>query len=224
VKVVSPTAAFDAGRELARRLIAALRDPAFLPVIYPALYGDGVDEGSLHAYMLSGLVLIGDHLGYSPVCDSPIFDRLDKLLTSEGAKRPDAIWFTRGTQTVRCLLEFERYTRFSLVSKAKNLLVMGKELQGDLHLAVLDYWTYTPLSDMDLVDVRRIFESGFRHSSGVAFPPLTCATAIIETLVTHQGGKSHIIGVLPRVFAIGGETKTYVVNELRGAIESSSLE
>lgn len=212
--MASSTVTFDTGREFARQLLATLRDPAFLPAIYPALYGDGIDEGSLHAYVLSGLVLVGDRLGYSPVCDSPIFDRLDKLLTGEGAKRPDAVWFTRGTQTVRCLVEFERYTVCSLTPKAKNLLIMGKELRGDLHLAVLNYWTYSHLPDRDLGEVRHIFESGFHHTRGVTFPPLACAATVIETLVTAQGGKTVIMTVQPRLFVVSGENKTYVVNEL----------
>ncbi len=80
-----PAAAQDEGAHLAQQLVRAMRVPSFLPTIYPAMFNHGVDEGTLHAYMLSALVLVGDRLGFSPVSDSPIFDRLDKLLMGEGA-------------------------------------------------------------------------------------------------------------------------------------------
>jgi hypothetical protein len=203
-----------AGIDLAGRLIDLVRDPAFLPSIYPALIGAGIDEGSLHASMLSALVLAGDRLGFSPICDSPIFDRLDLLLTREGAKRPDAVWYGRGTQSVRCLIEFERYTRQSLALKARNLLMMGKELRDDLHLAVLSYWTYAALTDSELDDARRVFEVGFRHTQGVSFPPLACPALVLEMLVTAGAGRTRIAGFVPRLFVANGENKRYVVDML----------
>ncbi|HEY7416238.1 MAG TPA: hypothetical protein VH593_13680, partial [Ktedonobacteraceae bacterium] len=129
---------------LAESLVALLRDSRFLPWVYRDLFSSGIDEGSLHAYMLSALVLVGDRLGLSPVSDAPIFDRLDKLLMGEGAKRPDAVWFARGTPEVQCLVEFERYTSHSLLPKARNLLIMAKEIQPAPQLVVLNYWTYAP--------------------------------------------------------------------------------
>jgi hypothetical protein len=72
-------AALRSGSELAQRLTGALRDSTFLPAIYPSVFVGGIDDGSLHAYMLSALVLVGDRLGYTPVCDAPIFDRLVDL-------------------------------------------------------------------------------------------------------------------------------------------------
>src|SRR5579859_3834689 len=209
-----PVASLRAGSDLAQRLIAALRDPTFLPAIYQSMFVTGVDDGSLHAYMLSALVLVGDRLGYTPVCDSPIFDRLDKLLTGEGAKRPDAVWFRRGTSDVKCLFEFERYSGRSLAPKAQNLLVMGKELRPTLDLVVLNYWTYTSCSDADLRAAGDVFERGFRHAVGMTFPPLDCPCLMLETLVNGDAGRVVVFGTWPRLFVAAGENKRYVVEQL----------
>lgn len=196
--------------------MGVLRDEHFLPTIYPALFQGGIDEGSLHAYVLSALVLVGDRLGFSPVCDSPIFDRLDKLLTGEGAKRPDAVWFARGTQEVRCLIEFERYSPHSLAPKARNLLIMGKEHGETLELAVLWYWTYTRVPDADLRSVGGIFAQGFRHPEGVSFHPLLCPALVLELVAEEKPAtnRTAITGIWPRLFLAAGENKPYIVDQL----------
>lgn len=202
------------GMTLARRLLEQLCDPAFLPVLYPALFAQGIDEGALHAYMLSALVLVGERLGFSPVCDSPIFDRLDKLLMGEGAKRPDAVWFSRERQTPRCLVEFERYTPNALAPKARNLLIMGKEISATLDLVVLDYWTYTPVPDAQLAAPLAIFSYGFTHTSGMSFRALPCPALVIETLVEERDSKAAISHVAPRLVIANGEHKPYMLREL----------
>lgn len=207
-------AAREQGIRLAQRLVATLRDKDLLPQIYPALFQDGIDEGSLHAYMLSALVLVGDRLGFTPVADSPIFDRLDKLLTGEGAKRPDAVWFDRSTQQVQCLVEYERYTARSLAPKARNLLIMGKELHPAPQLAVLDYWTYTSVPSAALQEVRAIFSAGFTHPAGISFPPLACPVLVLETVVAESDGRPWVHTVQPRLFISRGEDKPYIVQEL----------
>lgn len=206
--------ALRTGSDLAHRLMRALRDASFLPTIYPSLFLTGVDEGSLHAYMLSALVLVGDRLGYTPVCDSPIFDRLDKLLTGEGAKRPDALWLRRGTSDVCCLVEFERYTIRSLAPKAQNLLVMSKELWPKPELVVLNYWTYDNVDSPKLDGVRRLFEQGFRHPLGVAFPPLPCPALVLQTVVQEQPRGVIVVRVAPRLMVAEGEDKPYLVEDL----------
>lgn len=204
----------DDGARLAQRLLATMRDSSFLPAVYPALFCQGIDEGSLHAYMLSALVLVGDRLGFTPVADAPIFDRLDKLLMGEGAKRPDAIWFQRGQDEIRLLLEFERFTSRSLAPKARNLLIMGKELQPMPRLVVLNYWTYTPVAADALHEVQAVFAHGFRHATGVLFPPLGCPALALETLVAVQGGRTSVQAITPRLFVQDQEDKPYVVQRL----------
>ena len=202
------------GMTLARRLLEQLRDPAFLPTLYPAFFAHGIDEGALHAYMLSALVLVGERLGFSPVCDSPIFDRLDKLLMGEGAKRPDAVWFSRESQMPRCLVEFERYAPHALAPKARNLLIMGKEISATLDLIVLDYWTYTPVPDTQLAAPLAIFSHGFTHATGMSFPAQPCPALVLETLVESRDGKTAITHVAPRLVIANGEHKPYMLREL----------
>lgn len=202
------------GHLLAQRIVTALRDRDFLPAIYPALFTGEIAEGSLHAYMLSAYVLVGDRLAFSPVSDAPVFDRLDKLLIGEGSKRPDALWIDRGGQSIRCLIEFERYSPASLAPKARNLLMMGKEIQGTLDLIVLNYWTYIALPDEMLRETLTIFAHGFRHTVGVAFGALRCPALVVETVVVSQGSGIRIHTVTPRLFVAGGENKTYVVERL----------
>jgi hypothetical protein len=204
----------DDGVQLAQNLVVTLRDSAFLPVVYPALFSEGIDEGSLHSYMLSALVLVGDRLGYSPVSDAPIFDRLDKLLMGEGAKRPDAVWFQRGQDEIRCLIEFERYTNRSLVPKARNLLIMSKELQPLPQLIVLNYWTYSTVSPEMLREVQSVFAHGFRHAAGMTFPPLDCPALTLETIVANKGMCTRVQVIVPRLFVHGGEDKPYMVQHL----------
>ncbi|WIG57798.1 MAG: hypothetical protein OJF49_000543 [Ktedonobacterales bacterium] len=202
------------GMTLARWLLEQLHDPAFLPVMYPALFARGIDDGALHAYMLSALVLVGHRLGYSPVCDSPIFDRLDKLLMGEGAKRPDAVWFSRTDQTPRCLVEFERYTPNALAPKARNLLIMGKQISATLDLIVLDYWTYIPVPDAQLAAPLAIFSHGFTHATGMSFSALPCPALVLETQVEARDGKTAISHVAPRLVIADGEHKPYMLREL----------
>ena len=204
----------DDGAKLAQNLIASLRNRTLLPSIFPALFTEGIDEGSLHAYMLSALVLVGDRLGFSPVSDAPVFDRLDKLLMGEGAKRPDAVWFERGQKEIRCLIEFERYTSRALAPKARNLLIMGKELQPSPHLIVLNYWTYAPVSADALSELQSVFVHGFRHSAGITFPPLDCPSLVLETLVTNRNERACIQTIVPRLFISGREDKPYIVERL----------
>lgn len=208
---MSEIALRDAGMRLAGDILAALRDPAFLPRVYPDLFDAGIEEGSLHAYMLSALVLVGDRLGFSPVSDAPVFDYLDKLLTGEGAKRPDAIWFTRGTRKIECLVEFERYTSHSLAPKARNLLIMGKEIQPPPQLVVLNYWAYSSPSASDLHESQRVFGQGFTHASGQTFPALSSPALALETRVASYDGRVRIQGFAPRLFVADGEDKPYVL-------------
>ena len=209
-----PAAALRAGCGLAQHLMHALRDPTFLPAIYPSVFLTGVDDGSLHAYMLSALVLVGDRLGYTPVCDAPIFDRLDRVLTGDGAKRPDAVWFRRGASDVQCLIEFERYSGRSLVPKAQNLLVMGKELMPSPELVVLNYWTYTSCFDKDLHAAEDVFAHGFQHTGGMTFRPLDCPALILETLVNSNAGRAVVVETRPRLFIAARENKRYIVEQL----------
>lgn len=199
---------------LAENLVTVLHDNTFLPELYPNLFATGIDEGSLHSYMLSAFVLVGNWLGFSPVSDAPIFDRLDKMLMGEGAKRPDAVWFARGTQEIRCLVEFERYTSHSLLSKARNLLIMGKELQPPPQLVVLNYWTYSSIAASALEESLATFARGFRHSSGILFSPLACPALVLETLVANRGSGTRIQAIVPRLFVFNGEDKPYIIHRL----------
>lgn len=214
VKRVGVLTKRDDGELLAENLVAMLRNARLLPMVYKDLFGSGIDEGSLHAYMLSALVLIGDRLGFSPVSDVPIFDRLDKLLMGEGAKRPDAVWFVRGAQEIRCLVEFERYSAHSLLPKVRNLLIMGNEIQPTPHLVVLNYWTYSPIPARALHETQAVFARGFKHSAGIEFRPLACPALVLETLVTNQDSRARVHGFVPRLFVHNGEDKPYVIQRL----------
>lgn len=204
----------DDGMRLAENLVTVLHDKTFLPELYPNLFATGIDEGSLHAYMLSAFVLIGSQLGFSPVSDAPIFDRLDKMLMGEGAKRPDAVWFARNTQEVRCLVEFERYSSHSLLPKARNLLVMGKELLPPPHLVVLNYWTYSSIAANALEGSLSTFARGFRHSSGIFFSPLACPALVLETLVANRVSGTRVQAIVPQLFIFDGEDKPYIIHHL----------
>lgn len=211
---MSEIGAHDAGIRLAESLITTLRDPLFLPELYPDMFNAGIDEGSLHAYMLSALVLVGERLGLSPVSDAPVFDRLDTQLIGEGAKRPDAVWFARGTRKIRCLIEFERYSNHSLLPKARNLLIMGKEIQPPPELVILNYWTYSPVAASALQPTLATFARGFTHPSTVHFSRLACPALVLETLVVSRDGHTRIDGFMPRIFVHNGEDKPYVIRHL----------
>ncbi len=202
------------GYQIAVQLVLRLRNQAILPALYPPLFGEGIEEGSLHAYMLSALVLLGQQLGFAPVSDMPVFDRLDKLLTGDGAKRPDAVWFSSDPWQIRCLIEFERFAPHALRIKAQNLLVMGKQLQQSLHLVALIYWTYAPLEEKELREARHVFEQGFLHPTGVYFPRLACPVLMLETVVFARNERTMIERFSPRLLVLDGENKPYLVDNL----------
>lgn len=202
------------GYDIAMQLVLRLRNQTSLPALYPPLFGEGSDEGFLHAYMLSALVLLGEQLGFAPVSDMPVFDRLDKLLTGDGAKRPDAVWFSQEPWQIRCLIEFERFAPRALQIKAQNLLVMGKQLQPGLHLVALIYWTYAPLAEKELQEARHVFEQGFLHPTGVHFPRLSCPVLVLETLVFVRNERTVIGSFKPRLLVFDGENKPYLVDYL----------
>lgn len=194
--------------------MALLRDSGFLPTIFPALYAEGIGEGSLHAYMLSAYVLVGERLGFTPVSDAPVFDRLGMLLMGGGAKRPDAVWMERSRSEIRCLVEFERYTPQSLTPKAKNLLIMGKDLQPPPHLVVLNYWAYAPVASDALRETQALFAHGFTYVTGMRVPQLSCPALALETIVGRQGAETSVRAITPRLFVHGGEDKPYIVRRL----------
>ena len=159
---------------------------------------------------------LSDRLGFTPVADAPIFDRLDTLLTGEGAKRPDAIWFERGHAEIRCLIEFERYTTQSLTPKAKNLLIVGKELHPTPYLVVLNFWTSVPgHSSSALQEAERVLARGFTHSTGAYFPPLGCPALVLETLVSDDNVRTRIQSITPRLFVYCSEDKPHIVRQLK---------
>jgi hypothetical protein len=201
------------GREVAKTIVQNLRNSDFLRVTYPALYERGVAEGSFHSYMVSALLLLGDRLGYSAVCDSPIFDRLDNVLLGEGGKRPDSIWFERGTETVRVLIEFERYTSSALKPKAQNLILMSNACAEDLSLLTLMYWT-TQIRDLtDLDASSSVAKRGFRRK-GSYFRPSPCPILLLETLVKPSVEGLMVDSFVAKQFIFGGENKHYVADEL----------
>lgn len=201
------------GWEIARGLISSLRSSETIRETYPALFHDGVLEGSLHSYMLSALLLLGDRLGYSAVCDSPVFDKLDNLLLGEGSKRPDSVWLERGTETVRVLIEFERYTTNSLAAKTRNLLVMANSCSEDIELLVLMYWTVGVKDRLDLQAAYELARKGL-CSKGVKVGPARCPVLLLETLVKRRRERLAIDGLIARKFIHGGEDKQYMVDEL----------
>ena len=201
------------GWEVARTVLQGLRSPGLVPAAYPALHEGGVAEGSFHSYMLSALLLLGHRLGYSAVLDSPVFDRLDNLLLSEGSKRPDSVWFERGTETVRVLIEFEKYTANSLESKARNLVLTANACAEDVTLVVLMYWTTQVRSWGDLRRAAELARKGFR-SKGSYFSPAACPMLIVETIVERHGERLTVSSFVAKDFVIGGENKDYVVEDL----------
>jgi len=201
------------GREVARTLVQNLRSSEIIRETYPALFEGGVAEGSFHSYMLSALLLLGDRLRYSAVCDSPIFDRLDNLLLGEGSKRPDSVWFDRGTEIVRVLIEFERYTANSLESKARNLLLMANACADDVNLLVLMYWTPQVRTLTELRTAYEVSKRGFR-SKGSQFGPARCPMLLLETIVKRRTEWLTVDSLVVRQFIFGGENKHYIVKDL----------
>lgn len=204
------------GWEIARKLIIGLRSRELLPAIYPALFCYGLPSNVLHSNMLSALVLLGDRLGYSPVADSPVFDYLDNLLIGEGNKRPDSIWFDRGTDKVRALIEFERYKPGAIEDKTRNLMIMNKSVYQDLQLLLLIYWTEAvqPTSV-----VRTSFEyakTGFKINGNHFKPPL-CPFLLLEAMVKRGKPGLFISDFTARCFVYGKEDKEYIVDDLNRA-------
>jgi hypothetical protein len=201
------------GWEIARGLVSSLRSSETIRETYPALLGGGVLEGALHSYMLSALLLLGDRMGYSAVCDSPVFDKMDNLLLGEGSKRPDSVWLERGTETVRVLIEFERYTTNSLAAKTRNLLMMANSCIEDIELLVLMYWTLGVRDGSDLHAAYGLARRGF-SSNDFRVAPASCPLMVLETLTRRIGDRRTLDGFIVRQFVYGGEDKQYIVNEL----------
>jgi hypothetical protein len=200
------------GIEIASSLVKGLRSQEFIPVVYPVLFEKGIESGSFHPYMVSSLLLLGDRLGFSPICDSPIFDRINLLLIDEGRKRPDSVWFERGSSIVRVLIEFERFTTTSLENKAQNLIMMADGNKDAIQLIVLIYWSndIRPLSDLQ--KSISIFRNGF-HRNGAKFNPPTCPVLILETK-TGVDELVKIEGFIVRQLIVDGENKPQKVDEL----------
>ena len=203
----------NVGWEISRKILSGLRSPELLHAIYPSLFRNGLSAGALHPYMLSALLLLGDHLGYTPIVDSPVFDYLDNLLTGEGNKRPDSIWCDRGTEKVRVLIEFERYKSGAIEDKTRNLLIMNKSIKQDLQLLLLIYWTEEarPVSV-----VRTSFEfakTGFKVNGNI-FNPSLCPFLLVEATVLHWQDRVSISGFAARELVYGGEEKDYVIGDL----------
>jgi hypothetical protein len=202
----------ELGEDTARKLVRSLRAPDILPQVYPSLFR-GLAEGSLHSYMLSALIVLGDRLGYSAVCDSPVFDHLDNVLLGEGNKRPDSIWFERGTDKIRVLVEYERFANHALEKKARNLMFMANSYKDEIELLVLIYWTPMLRPDLDLISASDIFKNGFTYDSS-RFGPISCPSIIIETKVTKANSIFAVEGFIVRRFIFEGENKSQIVNNL----------
>ena len=212
---MTPSRKLQVGIELARGLMTALRDPAFLPGVYPSLFNEGIREGALHATMLSALVLVGARLGFTPICDAPVFDELHLALTGDASKRPDAVWLDRDERRIRGLIEFERYSLQSLAPKAKNLLLMGAAAGPQLDLAVLAYWVYGQVTHRALEDAAATFAHGFVHASGATFRRLDCLSLIVEFRVTATTSNRVALGdIEPRMAVAAGEDKPYLLADL----------
>jgi hypothetical protein len=148
------------------------------------------------------------------VCDSPIFDRLDNLLLAEGSKRPDSVWFERGTETVRALIEFERFTTNSLETKVRNLLLMANSCTEDIELLVLMYWTAVVRDRSDLQRAVQLAQRGFRSNS-IRIDPAPCPILFLETLTRRcREERLAVARFIVRQFVYGRENKSYIVDEL----------
>lgn len=207
------TRALGSGAWVPGALLRDLRSPGFLPDVYPALGIGGVPEGAFHSYVVSALVLLGDRLGYSPISDSPLFDKLDAFLVGESLKRPDAVWFERGSESAQVLVEFERYAPGSLLQKARHLLAMGRACADSLRLLVLIYWTTVPRTDADLAEAREAFARGVSWH-GSRFGPAACPALIVEVLVARRDDRLRLSSVVLRAYVEEGEDKRHVVDEL----------
>lgn len=204
------------GLELAKRLISSLRRRDFLESIYPALFSQGIQEGSLHAYVLSGLVLLGEHLGFSPVCDAPVFNQFDNLLLDESSKRPDSIWFERGGNAIRMLIEFERYQGNAIEHKARNLLIMASACRTELQLITLIYWTDQIRSLANLQPASNVIANGFTQN-GSKFRPANCPFLLLEACIEQSEQGVILTSFIARQFIFRGENKPYIVDYLNAA-------
>lgn len=201
------------GLALAEKLVSVLRKPDFLQFVYPAMFLSGIPEGSLHAFMLSSLVLVGDRLGYSPVCDTPVFDYLDNLLLGEGSKRPDSVWYERGSSAIRALVEFERYQSVALERKVRNLLIMANTCRLDINLLVLIYWTNHIRTFADLEPACKTIIQGFEQNES-RFTFANCPFLILETFVKQVELGVCITSFIARKYFYRGENKPYIIDYL----------
>jgi hypothetical protein len=201
------------GGDIARSLLDQLRTGGTIPATYPLLFRGGVAEGSLHSFMVSALLLLGHRLGYSSVCDSAMSDDVDRVLLGEGARRPDSIWYERGTDRVRVLVEFERYKANALQQKARNLLLQANACKNDVQLLVLMWWTEAARAAADLGPPRDVFVGGFQQS-GSRYGPSLCPVLMLETLVKWTGNRLAACGFTARLFVFGRENKPYIVDSL----------
>ena len=201
------------GVDIAHSIVRELRSPEFIPIVYPELFRRGITGGSFHSYMVSALLLLGNRLGYSPICDSPVFDPLDKLLTGDGSKRPDSVWFERGTTIARVLIEFEHFTSTSLEHKARNLILMTNAHKYDIKLLTLMYWATEVRSVSELKSAVEIFKNGFSQNGYKYYPP-ACPVLILETKTIGKEEYLIIDGFIVRQLIIDKENKPYRVNEL----------
>ena len=204
---------YQEGFLLAERILFLLRTENFLESLYPSLFSQGIPEGSLHAFMLSGFLLLGADLNFSPVSDAPIFNHLDNLLLGESSKRPDSIWYERGGTAIRMLLEFERYQGNAIENKARNLLIMANACREDLHLLSLIYWTEQIRSNTNLLSACNIITKGFTHR-GSRFSSANCPFLLLEACVGRNEQRVYIKSFITRHFIYGGGDKPHIVDKL----------
>lgn len=204
------------GLALAIKLLSILRREKFLESVYPAMFTTGIPDGSLHAYMVSGLLLIGEHLGFSPVCDAPVFNQLDNLLLGEGTKRPDSIWYERRDKFIRMLVEFERYQGNAIDQKARNLLIMANTCQADLRLITMFYWNDKIISPTNLQKTNNIIARGFSQMES-RFSPAKCPFLLLETLIRKAEEGIIITSFIARQFIYRGENKSHIVDYLNAS-------
>jgi len=202
--------------ELSRAILVAFRKPDYLGALFPNLFQTGIHEGSIHPFMVSALLLLGSQFGFSPVCDSPVFERLDNLLTGEGNKRPDSVWYERGTENINVLIEFEHYKPNALEHKARNLLLMNNACRPAPQLLSLIYWSYNVLPATALIGPVSIFRSGYTVY-GNKFYPAECPVLIAEIVVSKQNGKTRLETAIARAFVHQGEDKKYMLDLLNKA-------
>jgi hypothetical protein len=198
--VIRPPVQLQQAIELSSSIVAALR-PNRIGSKYPELL-TGVSTDSIHAAVLSYLVLVGDALGYRAYVDAPHFDGGDARLLGVGHKRPDSLWFEKGSEQTVLVAEFEQYRTASLLAdKARNLVLMDAARRTPPRLLVLVSWAS---GQVDWAQVREVLTRGMQIGPATQDRLVPRAACLLAELKVVRGTNVQARALVPIGLVYGG--------------------